>query len=266
MSRAWWGLSGLILGLFARCGRVGAPAGQGAAPAAQRGRMTLTLSVADGVVLLEEKLRSSGFGRVGVVAAPSRCCWVGHAEVSGAGHPFAAVGRHGADTASRAGSIKRATAPLCGGHDRPRARAGLGPRSSCGGLFQAADAAVAQAVEQQGKQPAGGGDLADVAAAAVGDAVTVDAQLEIDGESLDRLDRGPADQPGALTRWLWPRCTVVSDSWWRGVSPAHEHSWAGRRNRPTSPISRRTPPRTSGPPRAVSAARCSRGGRPAARR
>jgi len=60
----------------------------------------------------------------------------------------------------------------------------------------AADAAVAQPVEHQGEQPAGGGDLGDVAPAAVGDAVTVGAQLEVGGQTLDRLDRGPADQPG----------------------------------------------------------------------
>ena len=35
---------------------------------------------------------------------------------------------------------------------------------------------------------------------------------------------------------MWPRLTLVSDSRWRGVSPAHEHSSAGRGNRVISPI------------------------------
>jgi hypothetical protein len=34
-----------------------------------------------------------------------------------------------------------------------------------------------------------------------------------------------------------PRRAVVSDSRWRGVSPAHEHSFSGRAMRVTSPIS-----------------------------
>ena len=34
-----------------------------------------------------------------------------------------------------------------------------------------------------------------------------------------------------------PRATLVSDSRCRGVSPAHEHSWAAFLNRVTSPIS-----------------------------
>jgi hypothetical protein len=34
-----------------------------------------------------------------------------------------------------------------------------------------------------------------------------------------------------------PRCTVVSDSRWRGVSPAQEHSCSARAKRCTSPIS-----------------------------
>ena len=34
-----------------------------------------------------------------------------------------------------------------------------------------------------------------------------------------------------------PRCTVVSDSLWRGVSPAQEQSLSGEANRVMSPIS-----------------------------
>ncbi len=36
---------------------------------------------------------------------------------------------------------------------------------------------------------------------------------------------------------MCPRLTLVPDSRCRGVSPAHEHTSAGRRNRVTSPIS-----------------------------
>jgi hypothetical protein len=39
-----------------------------------------------------------------------------------------------------------------------------------------------------------------------------------------------------------PRCTVVSDSRWAGVSPAQQVNWAGRRNDPRRPSRRRTPP------------------------
>src|SRR6185312_15204836 len=34
-----------------------------------------------------------------------------------------------------------------------------------------------------------------------------------------------------------PRRTVVSDSWWEGVSPAQQVNWAGPGKRCTSPIS-----------------------------
>ena len=36
---------------------------------------------------------------------------------------------------------------------------------------------------------------------------------------------------------MCPRCTTVSDSRWRGVSPAHEHRWAGSVKRCASPTS-----------------------------
>ena len=36
---------------------------------------------------------------------------------------------------------------------------------------------------------------------------------------------------------IGPRCTVVSDSRWRGVSPAQQHNFSGRENRLMSPIS-----------------------------
>src|SRR4051795_5023150 len=44
------------------------------------------------------------------------------------------------------------------------------------------------------------------------------------------------------TRWLpclvmWPRWTLVSDSRWEGVSPAHEHRCRAVGKRVTSPIS-----------------------------
>jgi hypothetical protein len=47
----------------------------------------------------------------------------------------------------------------------------------------------------------------------------------------------------SLTGLMWlclvtcPRETLMPDSRWRGVSPAHEHNWAADVNRVTSPIS-----------------------------
>jgi hypothetical protein len=57
---------------------------------------------------------------------------------------------------------------------------------------------IAQAVEHQGNQFAGGGDDTDVGAAPGADTV---ADLTVAGvrtDALHGLDRGPADQPGTL--------------------------------------------------------------------
>src|SRR6266571_8601134 len=66
---------------------------------------------------------------------------------------------------------------------------------------QAADLPVAQAVVDQGEQPAGGGDLGDVAgflAAAGDDGVPGRADHAVAGDALDGLDQRPAQQPRAL--------------------------------------------------------------------
>ena len=81
----------------------------------------------------------------------------------------------------------------------------------------------------------GGGDTADVAAAACPDAVFDRGDGGSRGAG-DRFDRRPAQQPGTLLV-IPPRCTWLSDSRCRGVSPAHEHSRRALANRWTSPIS-----------------------------
>ena len=104
---------------------------------------------------------------------------------------------------------------------------------------QAAYLPVAQAVVDQGEEPAGGGHLGDVAGL-----------LPAAGDDAG-LDRPVTESAGA--RWIasitaqrssrdpclvtCPRATLMSDSRCRGVSPAHEHSCPGFLNRVTSPIS-----------------------------
>jgi hypothetical protein len=44
-----------------------------------------------------------------------------------------------------------------------------------------------------------------------------------------------------------PRRTVVSDSWWEGVSPAQQVNWAGPGKRCTSPISATNTATSTGP-------------------
>jgi hypothetical protein len=57
---------------------------------------------------------------------------------------------------------------------------------------------IAQAVEDQPDQLAGRGDDSDVAAAPGRDPVAGLAEAGVSGKALHGLDRGPADQPGAL--------------------------------------------------------------------
>jgi hypothetical protein len=60
---------------------------------------------------------------------------------------------------------------------------------------QAADPAVAQPVEHQFGELAGGGDHADVAATAGGDPVADLPEPGVSADALDGLDRRPPDQP-----------------------------------------------------------------------
>jgi hypothetical protein len=65
---------------------------------------------------------------------------------------------------------------------------------------------------------------------------------------------------------ICPRRTVVSDSWWRGVRLAQEHSCGGRAKRRTSPISATKMATKVGPTQGSSGAPRSRGGGAAWRR
>ena len=104
------------------------------------------------------------------------------------------------------------------------------------GTVERADVAVARLVVDQCEQFAGRGDLGDVLAAASFDALFVGRDL---GRVGWRCTASIAAQQTAFEPCLvmCPRCTTVSDSRWRGVSPAHEHRWAGWVKRCTSPIS-----------------------------
>ena len=111
--------------------------------------------------------------------------------------------------------------------------AGAAGPGAGGGSGQAADLVVAHPVEDEGEQLAGGGDLGDVLCflPAAGD----DGVLAL------------ADRVAGRVRWMasvsaqrsirdpclvtCPRATLRSDSRWRGVSPAHEHSCPALRNR-----------------------------------
>ena len=75
-------------------------------------------------------------------------------------------------------------------------RAAHAARPVAGG--QAADVVIAQAVEHQRDQLPGGGDDADVAAAAFADPVAGLPEAGVRGHALHGLDRGPAHQPAAL--------------------------------------------------------------------
>ena len=163
-----------------------------------------------------------------------------------------------------------APAWLAGGHGAVRVRSGQGqsqPRAATSGVEGAgagggqyneaatcpagpaharlpradgaADVPVAQAVEDQGEQLAGGRGLGDVVGlgAAAGDDRVLDVPRPGPGRLvLDRLDQRPAQYPAALLG-ICPRMTLVSDSQCRGVSPAQRHSRPGVANRVISPTS-----------------------------
>ena len=174
----------------------------------------------------------------------------GAGSAAGCSHPFACPGRgrgrmggSASEGAVRrgqsrgrprcrvraAGQTQDATSRLAAGQEElfmPPAQAAGSPAGG-GRSGQAADLPVAQAVEDQGEQPPGGGDLGDVAGF-----------LPAAGDDA-RLDRAGYRVCGA--RWIasisaqrsigepclvtWPRATLVSDSRCRGVSPAYEPSW-----------------------------------------
>ena len=106
----------------------------------------------------------------------------------------------------RAGSIKASAAPPAvgshtpGDHAPDRTEDHAAPVPSSGGSrLEGADVAVAQAVVDQGEQAAGDRDGGDVAAAAGGDLRRGAGQpAGWRRDALRGLDRGPADQRGAL--------------------------------------------------------------------
>jgi hypothetical protein len=100
------------------------PRCQGGAPAAQRGRTTLTTgprgsaharleskSLSIGYVVVVQRLHGDAYG------------FGGRAETSAAGHPFAPARGHGAVRVQHAGSFTTATTPRSGGQTIARPRA-----------------------------------------------------------------------------------------------------------------------------------------------
>jgi len=129
----------------------------------------------------------------------------GQARGGAVGHPFAAqCRRHGALRQKVRGGRDQSNGAITpsrlGDHDchdlrPPRHLAGS---RRCGSSGEAADVVVAQAVEHQDDQLAGGGHHTDVAATTGGDPVAVLPEAGVRGHALHGLDRGPAHQPAAL--------------------------------------------------------------------
>ena len=139
-------------------------------------------------------------------------------SAAGCSHPFACPGRgwvawggSASERGGQAGSIKGAPALL---GRRGRHRGDLAPGRWPAGLFmrpalagrgpgQAADLPVAQAVEDQGEQPAGGGDLRDVLGflTAAGDDRVFD-------RAGDRVRGGSAGRPRSV-----PSAAAASPAW-----------------------------------------------------
>ena len=112
-----------------------------------------------------------------------------------------------------------------------RDRSGVIPRS-----LKTAELAVSERVEDKGEKAPRRGDLRDPAPASA-----CDAGHRLAEQSLWSW-RCTASTTAQRTRRLpclviEPRCTVVSDSRWRGVRPAQEQSLSGEEKREMSPIS-----------------------------
>ena len=184
---------------------------------------------------------AGGRGVCGCLVRPKVPGDPGAGSAAGCIRPFACPrpwpGTHGAGSRLAGGRMLGGLAP------GPLARACscrlLGGRGG-GRPGQAADLVVAHSVEHQGEQLADGGDLGDVAgflAAAGNDgvlalAIGLPAGVRwIASVSAQRSIRGPC----LVT--CPPRASLVSDSRWRGVSPAHEHSCPALRDLMMSPIS-----------------------------
>jgi hypothetical protein len=110
-----------------------------------------------------------GWRRCGVVeCAPLAVCWAGRlaaAVIPSPGSSLRWEGAWGVSHAAWRGQSAASFAPCPQEQTCGRPRAGLRLRWSCGCrmvLGQGADVAIAQAVEDQGEQAAGSGDLRDV--------------------------------------------------------------------------------------------------------
>ena len=106
---------------------------------------------------------------------------------------------------------------------------------------------IAQPVEHQRDQLPGGGHDADVAAAALRRPGRGSARGGCAGRTrctASTAAQRTSREPCLVIR---PRCTVVSDSWCFGVSPAQEASCAGRWKRVMSPISATNTAARTGP-------------------
>ena len=117
---------------------------------------------------------------------------------------------------------------------------------------ETADLTVAQPVVDERQQVAGGGDAADVATPPATDACFDRSDLRVTHRPRDCFHRRPTQQPRALLGDP-AALDVLSDSRWRGVSPAHEHNRSALANRVTSPISATNTAANTGRPHATPA-------------
>ena len=191
----WWVRAPVVGGAGVKAGRRPPPEGRGLD--AGDGRRSSGSSRA------RRRCGSSsrrGHGRRGSSPVPERSRGRGGSAVgSAAGHPFAAGARawSGAAAARRAQSLARP--PVRGSRRHELAPvAASEPVTPPPGVGEAADLAVAQAVEDQGEELAGRGDAGDVAARAARRCAGSRSRSRRRRGTGDRLDRRPAHQPGAL--------------------------------------------------------------------
>ena len=202
----------------------------------------------------------------GRVRAPVRCPGCGQARWGLSVIPSPRLGgMECCDRCGRSGSISGGDLARGGGHDvhDPRPTAVVG--RSCVGRLQATDMPVAQSVEDEGEQFAGGGDHTDIASAAGSDLVADLPEPGAFTDSLDGLDGGPADQFAAL---LGNPPAVDLGVGLMGVEESSRPSWSAgwvRGSGAHHRFRRRTPRPGSRPPRGLPGSRCSRGGHAAGR-
>ena len=148
----------------------------------------------------------------------------------------------------RTGSIRGNDLAGFGGHDlddpQPTVNSGA-LTTSAGWAVQSTDVVITQPVEDQFELSSGRSHRTDIAVTAAMSHPFADrADAAGVGQDLHRFDGRPAHQARAL---LGDPATVVSDSRWAGVSPAHQVNWAGPAKRATSPISATNTAASTGP-------------------